>query len=136
MSPIDFLEQILHGDEPGGAAVLIHHHRHLRAVAAHRGEHLVDRRRSGHVGQFAGIASGDRLIRDQVPQHFLDVQAADDVIEVAAVDRITRVGLRADDGAELVGLGAHRYADEQHARDHRLAGGSIAELEQVAEQLA
>ena len=71
-----------------------------------------------------------------MPQHFLDVQAADDVIEVAAVDRISRVGLRADDRAQLVRLGADRDADEQHARHHRLAGGAVAELEQVAQDLA
>ena len=101
--------------------MLIHHDRHLRAVAAHRGEHLIDRRRPGHVRQRPGVARGDGLIRDQVPQHFLDVQAADDVIEVAAVDGIACVRLRADDRPQLVWLGADRYADQQHARHHGLA---------------
>ena len=47
----DFLEQILDRDEAGGAAVLVHHDRHLRAEAAHRGEHLVERRRRRDVRQ-------------------------------------------------------------------------------------
>ena len=71
-----------------------------------------------------------------MPKDFLDVKAADDVIEVAAVDGIPCVRLRAHDRAKLVRLGADRDADEQHARHHRLACGAIAELEQVAKQLA
>ena len=45
-------------------------------------------------------------------------------------------GVRADDRSQLVGLGADRDADQQHARHHHLAGGQIAELEQLAQDLA
>ena len=89
----------------------------------------------GTYGQRPRIARGDRLVRDEVPEDFLDVEAADDVVEVAAVDRISRVRVRADDGAELVGLGADRDADEQDPRHHHLTRGPIAELEQVAQDL-
>ena len=64
------------------------------------------------------------------------MQTADDVIEVAAVNRIAGVRLRANDRPELVRLRAYGYADEQDARHHRFPGGTIAELEEVAQQLA
>src|SRR5262245_24598402 len=132
----DLFEKILHRDETGRAAVLIHDDRHLRAIASHRGEDLVDRRRAGHVRQFTCIACAHGLIRNQVPQHVLDVNAADDVVEIAAVDRITCVRLCAHDRPQLVGLAADRYAGEEDARHHGFPGRAVAELEQVAENLS
>ena len=70
-----------------------------------------------------------------MPQHLLDVQAADDVVEVAAVDRVSRVRVRADDRSELVGLGADWNAGEQNPRHHHFTRCPVAELEEVAQNL-
>ena len=70
-----------------------------------------------------------------MPEDLLDVQAADDVVQVAAVDRISRMRVRADDRSELVGLGAHWDPGEQNARHHDLTRCPVAELEEVAQDL-
>jgi hypothetical protein len=70
-----------------------------------------------------------------MPQHFLDVQAADDVIEVAAVDRIARVRLCADDRRSSSGSAPTECRRAARAAPS-LRRRAIAELEQVAQQLA
>ena len=70
-----------------------------------------------------------------MPQDLLDVQAADDVVEVAAVDRVACV--RRACGRSLGARQARRRPGyrEQHARHHDLRRRSVAELEQVAQNL-
>ena len=61
---------------------------------------------------------------------------ADDVVEVAFVDGVARVRRRAEDRAQLVRRRADRDAGDPHARHHHLAGGQLAELEQLLQHLA
>ena len=63
------------------------------------------------------------------------MQAADDVVEVAAVDRISRVGVRTHDGPKLVGLGPHRDTRQQDTRHHHFSGGPVTKVKQVAQYL-
>ena len=53
----DLLEQVFDRDETGHAAVLIHHHRHLRAVTPHGGEHFVELGRAGNGSALASRAA-------------------------------------------------------------------------------
>ena len=130
----DFLEQIFEADDARRAAVLVDHHRQVRVRPLHRRQHVVERAVSGTTG--IGRTSPDATcsLFVQPPQQILHVQHADDVIEVALVDRIARVTMLADDRANLVDWrGADRNADDADARDHHLRGGEVAELEQLAQ---
>ena len=82
----DLLEEILERDDAGRAAVLVDHDDHLRALPPHRREHGVERRGLGHERNAA--ARGRRTVSPlkQQPQQILDVNHADDVIEVAFDD--------------------------------------------------
>ena len=131
----DLLEQVFDGDEASGSAVLVHHDGHLRAIAAHRGQHFVELRWTRNIRQGSRVSGRDRLVRNEMPEDFFDVQAADDVVQVAAVDRIARVSVRAHDRSKLVGFSADRDSREQNARHHHLTGGSIAKREQVPQDL-
>jgi hypothetical protein len=105
-----FLEKVFDRHEACRSAMLIHDDGHLRPEAPHRGEYLVEVRRTGNIRQRPRISGGNRLVRDEVPEDLLDVQAADDVVEVAAVDRVACMWLRTNDRSELVGFGADRNA--------------------------
>ena len=78
-----FLEQILERDDAGGAAVLVDHHHHLRPLPPHRREHGVERRGLGHERQRPRVAGPIGSSLQQQPQQILDVDHAEDVIEVA-----------------------------------------------------
>ncbi len=77
----------------------------------------------------------DRLIAQQHAQQILDVDHADDVIEIALVDRVARVRRAAQKLADLIRRGPKRNADDPDPRNHRLAGRQIAELEQFLQHL-
>ncbi len=69
-------------------------------------------------------------------QQLLDVNAADDVVRVAGVYGISRVRLGPHDFPQILASGAHPNPNEVNARHHHLAGDQIAELEQLAQDLA
>ena len=90
----------------------------------------------GHVRQRPRVARGDGRARHDVAQQRLDVHAAFDVIEVAGVDRVPRVRRVADDLLRVVDGRAGGDADQAHPRHHHLAGGEVAELEELAQDAA
>ena len=61
---------------------------------------------------------------------------AEDVIEILFEHGISRVGGVGEDLADRVGPGADRDADDSHPRHHHLAGGEVAELEELLQHLA
>ena len=71
-----------------------------------------------------------------MPERFLDVQAADDVVEVAGKNRVTGMRIGPDDPPQLVRTRADLDTREHHARDHHLAGSQIPELEELAQDLS
>ena len=93
----DFLEQIFETEHARRAAVLVDHDRQMRLRPLHRFEHDVERGRFGHDGHRPQILRADGFVRQDAPQQILDVQHADDVIEVAVVDGIARVVMRGED---------------------------------------
>ncbi len=44
----DFFDDVFHGDDSDGAAVLVDHHRHRHPLALQVGEQVVERLRLGH----------------------------------------------------------------------------------------
>ena len=99
----DLLEEILDRDDSGSAAMFVHHDGHLRAAAAHGAQHFVERHCHRNVGNTTGVGCGHRLIRDDVAEQFLDVNAADHVVGVARMNREASVRPRADDVAQFAG---------------------------------
>ena len=113
--------------------MLVHHHRHVRAGAAHRRQHRVERRGGGDVRQRACVARGHGRAGDDLAQQLLDVHAARDVIQIAGIDRVSRVGCVADDLLHGVDGRTGRDAGEADPGHHHLAGGEVAELEELAQ---
>jgi hypothetical protein len=116
--------------------MLIHDDGHLRAIAAHDGQHLVEEHRAGHIGQRAGILGGHGFTRFDVPQHLLDMQASDDGIQAVAIHRVSGVRMMPYQRLQLRRRRTNGDAGEHHARNHDLPGRPIAELEQFAEDRA
>ena len=85
-------------------------------------------------GFFYGWVNFDEIIGTVNRYESFDLYAGsyNGSMKVAGVDRIPRVRVRPDDGAQFVGLGAHRDSRDEHARHHRLTRGQVAELEQLA----
>ena len=91
---------------------------------------------SGTTGNRPDAPRRHGLADEQQPQQILDVKHADDVIEVA-LDRPDSACAACGRGArESVRRRADRDPGDADARHHDLAGGQIAELEQLAQHLA
>ena len=86
------LEQILDAHQPGGAAVLVEDDGELGVLAPHGGEHHIDARGLGNVGHGTHrVPLGFGFLREHA-QDVLDVEDADDVIQVFAIHGV--VGVR------------------------------------------
>jgi hypothetical protein len=83
----NFLEQILERHDASGATVLVDDDDHLRSFTPHGREDIVERRGLGDERQRPRVRALDRFAVDERPQQVFDVHHADDVIEIAFVDR-------------------------------------------------
>ncbi len=102
----------------------------------HGRDHIVDRRCRWHVRNRPRIARGDRPAGDEVAKQFLDVHAADDVVQITGVHGIARIQVGADELPQLVDLRADRNAEQLNPRDHGVCGPQVAELEELAQDAA
>ena len=109
---------------------------HLRPLLAHRRQDGVELRRLGHQRQRARVRPADHLVAQQHPKQILDVDHAQDVIEIPLVDRIARVRRPSEQIADLLRGRAERNAGQAHARHHDFTGGESAELEQLLQHLS
>ena len=93
----DRFDQVLDRHQPVDAAVLVDHQRQMHARLAHLQQQIEHR----HLRRHHQRPAQDRLQRERlrpadIGEHVLDVDHADDVIELLAVHRQARVALAAD----------------------------------------
>ncbi len=128
----ELLDEVLHRDDAGGAAVLVGDDREVHALAAHVGERGEDRAGPGqHQGLPGQLADPQRAVGHLGVEQVADVHEADHVVGGAADDRVARVRLV----QRLLGGPEHRRRGVQEvdlgARDHHLADLPVTGLEDV-----
>ena len=132
----DLLQQVLHGDQAGGAAVLIHHDGQVDLLALHIPEkHVGSHRFRDEVGRAQQLPQGLGLGQLGVEQVVPGVQNAHNVIRILVVDGESgNAGV--PDGAQDF-LRSVPYPDHHHvgAVDHHVLGGGIVKLENVIDEL-
>src|SRR5690606_17952551 len=132
----DLFEQILEGDDAGGAAMLVQHDGHVRALPLHDPQYIVQGHGLGYGWHRARIAGCDRPFCRNNLQQVLDVQHAGDVIQIALVDRIPRMPGFRDDAHDLVRRRVDGNARHPDTRHHGFSRVEIAELEQLTQDAA
>ena len=130
----DLFEDVLERDHAGGAAVLVHDHRHVRASALHFAEEVVDPLRLRHIVRRA-LQLVERRHLGPPAQEVHRGDDADNAGLALPVDRDAREPALLDERDRVLRRGAvgeHRDLDERH---HHLADGPVAEVEDVVDQL-
>ena len=133
----DLLDQVLDRHEAGGAAVLVHHDRHMHVLLLHLPQQLRNLlllgNEEGGTAQRTCLYIAPRLV-DALEQ-VLRVQHTHDVVDIALIDRDARVTALDDYLQGLVqrrdGPGGHHVG----TRDHHLAYERVSELEDRVDQL-
>ncbi len=123
----DLLQHVLDGDQPGDAAVLVHHDRHVVAREPELLEQHVELLRLGdqhrRAQQFAHRAR--TVVGDHAAQQVLGQQDAEDVVLVLAMHREARM---AGFDHLLHQVEKARFGRQRHhlrARDHHVADGEF-----------
>ena len=137
--PHDLLEEVLQGDEAGGAAVLVDDDRHVELVLLHLPEEL------GHLL----LLRHEHRRPHQLPQGAVGAVAlpgaADDVLQVDEAEDVVRAlpvgrqpGVAGVDGLlqGLVDAGIGLHADHVGAGHHDLPHDGVAELEDRVDEPA
>ena len=128
------LHQILQGDEPGGAAVLVQHNGNLHLALGHLGEQLAALFRLRHkVGRPHQVGDFDKLRHRaaHIGQQVLDVADAHHSVDVLVVHRHA--------GAAVLHGGLHHLGDgvrvlhgnDVRAVGHGLPGGGVLKVQDV-----
>ncbi len=133
----DFFDEILHGDQAGGAAVFVDDQRDLHAVGADPFHHGVPVETGGHVrnpaGQGVDRRGGPCGGRDG--ERVFDVDDTEGVVEVAVDHREPGVAgaVGAVDQVEDGVVAVQRL--DGHARSHQIGGGALTELQGPVDEL-
>jgi len=126
------LDQVLQGDDAGGAPVLVDHHREVVPLPAHLREGGEDPLGAGHLLDLPGqLADGVPEVVLGVQEHVPQVYEADHVVVGAVDHRIPAVGVGPDEPGRLrqgqpggqedhLGPGHHDLADHPGPRDQHL----------------
>src|SRR5207244_191104 len=100
----DLLDDVLEGDQAGGAPVLVHHDRHVRAALLEVPLQRVERAALGDEEDLAldrrQVLGGAQLVA--AVEEVLHVHHADHVVDVGRGERIARGGGQGDDGQVLL----------------------------------
>ena len=149
-----FLDQILDGNEPVGAAILVDHQRQMESRRLHFEQKIEHRHRRRHVKRLAGDIHGDdraleidlaeieprraagfALRRD--PRHQIaDMDHAARIVERLMVDRQTRMLGLAEDVHQLADGYRVVDRDDVGARQHDVLDGELAEAQDTAQHAA
>ena len=118
--PDDLLDQVLDRHEARRATVLVEHDRDVDAPTLEALEEVVDGDRLGHEQRGAQQAAdrGRAVVADEEGQQVLRIEDADDVVDVAVVDRDARMALTHDRLDVRAEVGIERERDHVDARDH------------------
>jgi len=127
----DFLDQILHRDDAGGASVLIEHHGHVRSRLSEVVQDALRRPAVGDVHRLPHeIGEVERRVSGMEPEVFGE-KDSDNVVEGIAVHRIARVALASQDLPDFLFRRLHVERDHisagahdapRRARPHRCGG--------------
>ncbi len=135
----DLLDQVLERDEALGARIFVEHDRQMDVLLPHVGEQIERAARHRRVERLADEASERRRMLGagrEDREDVLDMDHADDRIEIVAIDRQAAVaGL----GEQLDEVGERRLLldrDDVGARHADIACVPLAEMQQVADHLA
>jgi hypothetical protein len=135
--------QVLQGDDAGGAAVLVEHHRQRLPGGLHACEHLGDLRAlrddDGRPDQPAQVDARGRPARAAARRHRQQVlgrQHADHVVDRPLVHREAAVAVPERPADRLLGRRGDRERHHLGARDHHFPGRQVAEGEGALHQLA
>ncbi len=125
----DLLQHVLDGQQPGHAAVLVHHDGHVVAVAAEVLEQHVEPLRLGDEHRRPQHLAHVELLSGEVAQQVLGEKNADDVVLALADDREARVTGLDDLGQELLGFLVDVHHVHLRARHHDVARLQLGHLQ-------
>ena len=133
----DLLDQILDRQQPVDAAILVHHQRQVHTRLTHlqqQVEHRYLRRHHQRVTQQAFQLK--RFGPADIGIDVLDVDHADDLIQLLAIDRQAAMALAPDVLQRLVQRHIHRHGDDIGAWDHDVVGRLTPQTQHVGDQRA
>ena len=132
------LEQVLEGDEPGGAAVLVHHDGEVELLGLELAQQRVGALRARdevrRVQVLPQVEGGRQAV--EVGKQVLGVEHPDDLVDRVLEDRYPRVELLAQQREEPGGLGGDVQAEHVGTGHHHLAHEGVLQLEHAMDHLA
>ena len=134
----DLFQDVLDGDQPGGAAVLVGDDRDVDAISTQLPEEIVQPLRFGDdVGRAKELLDGQRPRRsDDEGQEILGVEDPHDLIDRLAEDRQAGVALLGDRVDDVLRRGVLGDGDDVDARNHDVARGGLFQAQDVVDHLA
>ena len=138
----DLLDQILDGDEAVDAAELVDDEDEMLARQAHLQQQVEDAHGGCHEEDLAQIRLQiegrvfDAGTAGPRRQQILDVDEADDIVEGFAIDRQARMAMGAELAQQVFIADVLGHGGDVGARNHDIAGGNIAQPDDVAQQAA
>ena len=132
-----FLQNILHGDDTSGAAVLVRHHGHLAAGALHQLQRRADLRRFRHEqGLLHQLLQGAGALLQPVEEILL-VQNAHDMIQRFVIHRQTGVLAFLQNRHHFLLRGVQRHAlHPDPGREDIRQAAVVKQLDTVFQQVA
>ena len=132
----DLLQQILHGHQAGGAAVLVNDDGQVNLPALHIPEELVGAHRLGHkVGRPEQLPHRLGLRPAGIDEPLPGAEQADDVVGVLLIDREPGQAGGLYGGLDLLGRVVHPQHLHVGAVNHHVLGGHVVKLEDVLDHL-
>ena len=129
------LQDVLHGDDAAGAAVLIHHHGHVGLGLLELGEEMAD----GLALQgedHGGEELREGLLRDALADvEVLLVEDAQDIVDAVPVDDEAGVAGLSEEPRNLLPAGLQGDGRQVHPVDEDVPGLPVRELDGVFQQL-
>ena len=133
----DFLHDILDRHQAVGAAVFVDDHRHMQAGLAHFLEQRGNRHGFGHEQDVApDCVQVEGAVLAPMAHDVADVDHADDVVQIAAIERHARMPLLLDRGDDLVEGRGNLDRRDVVAGHHRVFCCQPPEAEKVEQQVA
>ena len=131
----DLFQQILQAHDTGQFAVLVDDHRQMYLFVLHIPEEVVRRESLRHqVGRTHQLPHSAVPGRGHIQQKIPGVQDAQNIIEIAAIDREAGQPGGADDVQDLAGRGVHLNSGDIAYPGHGVADREVAEFKDVLEQ--
>ena len=132
----DGFDQVLDRYQAVDAAVFVHHQRQMDALrAASAAADPAPAVCGATISGLRRIASRREFLRPaDIGKNVLDVDHADDVVELLAIDRQAGVAVVADQLDRLVQGHVGAHGDDVGARHHDVVGGGFAQPQDVGDQ--